>query len=109
VPITIQWSGVGDVSRCALAGELDLTSEPRVRRALFQALGERPRTLVIDMADVTFIDSTGLRALLSTRNRAATTGTRVVLAEVGPSVERTLEIANLGGFFEFEAGAWRPD
>ena len=107
MPITIQWSGAGDVSRCALAGVLDLTTEPRVRRALMQALAQRPRTLVIDLGDVTFIDSTGLRALLSARNRASTTGTRVVLARVAPAVERTLEIANLVGFFEYEVAAER--
>lgn len=102
MPITVDWTDSGDVCRCALAGELDLTTEPRVRRALFQALASRPRRLIIDLADVSFIDSTGLRVLLSARNRAATMGSRVSLARVGSAVQRTLQIANLRTFFDEE-------
>jgi anti-sigma B factor antagonist len=102
VPIIVDWITTDDVSRCALAGELDLASEARVRRVLVDALASRPDKLVVDLSGVTFIDSTGLRVLLSVRNRAATIGTRVALAGIGPAVARTLEIANLGSFFEYD-------
>jgi|SRR5581483_1341977 len=103
--LNVNWSASSEASRCVLSGELDLSTEPRVKRALTQILQERPERLVIDLADVTFIDSTGLRALLSARNRAATTGTRIVLGNVSSSVERTLDVANLTSFFEFEVSA----
>jgi anti-anti-sigma factor len=103
--VTVQWSESSDVGRCTLSGELDLATEGRVRQALLQLLSSRPRRLVIDMGAVSFIDSTGLRALLSARNRASTTGTRIVLANVGQAVTRTLQIANLTNFFEFEGAA----
>ena len=102
MPITVDWSTTDDVSRCSLAGELDLTTEARARRVLLDALASRPRELIVDMSAVTFIDSTGLRVLLTLRNRAATTGTRVVLSKIGPPVARTLEIANLESFFEID-------
>ena len=102
MPITVDWTTTDKVSRCSLAGELDLASEARARRVLLEALASRPRKLVVDLAGVKFIDSTGLRVLLSVRNRAATMGTRVVLSGIGPAVERTLEIANLVTFFEFD-------
>jgi anti-anti-sigma factor len=100
--MTISWSRTGGEARCKLGGELDLATEPRVRRELLDALHDGPTQLVIDLADVTFIDSTGLRALLSARNRASSIGTRVVLSHLGPAVERTLAIANLWSFFDFE-------
>jgi anti-anti-sigma factor len=100
--ISIQWATHDDVCRCTLAGELDLATESRVRRALFQAIAEQPKVLIIDLEGVTFLDSTGLRALLTARNRAANTGTRIVLSRMSRAVERTLEIANLRAFFEFD-------
>ena len=101
--MTISWSKNGAEARCNVGGELDLATEPRVRRELLDALRDAPTRLTIDLGDVTFIDSTGLRALLSARNRASSIGTRVVLARLAPAVERTLAIANLWSFFEFEA------
>ncbi len=103
--MTISCYESGGKARCRLGGELDLATEPRVRRELLGALHGGVTELVIDLGDVTFIDSTGLRALLSARNRASSLGTKVVLARVTPSVARTLAIANLRSFFEFEARA----
>jgi anti-anti-sigma factor len=45
-----------------LSGELDLVSEPILEAALERAKGKRVR---IDLAELAFMDSTGLRALLS--------------------------------------------
>jgi anti-sigma B factor antagonist len=89
-------------SRSSLSGEFDLNAEPRVRKALFGILESQPERLVIDLGEVTFIDSTGLRVLLACRNRCAETGTRLLLAGVGPDIERTLQVANLKNFFEYE-------
>jgi anti-anti-sigma factor len=100
--IHIERTSDGEVCRCAFIGALDLATEARVRRALLQSLADQPKVLVIDLAGVTFIDSTGLRALLTVRSRAASSGTRVVLSRVSPAVERTLEVANLTAFFEFD-------
>jgi anti-anti-sigma factor len=85
-----------------LSGELDLTTEPRVRKALLDELATRPTKMIVDLAGVTFIDSSGLRVLLACRNRCEQVGTRLLLAGVGPGVDRTLQIANLKGFFEYE-------
>ena len=94
-------------SRCVVRGDLDLSTEPRVRKQLFDTLSLHPSVLVVDLGQVTFIDSSGLRVLLAARNRSQETGTRLVLAGIGPEVERTLQVANLKGFFEYERRATR--
>ncbi len=84
----------------ALAGELDyVAAEPFADRTL-QILAERAEGgLVIDMAEVTFIDSTGLRALLDLRG-ALPERRRITLANVQPPVQRLLSLTDLTGQFD---------
>ncbi len=98
----IRFEEVAGSCRAYPSGDLDLNTEPRIRKALFNALEARPDQLVIDLRDVTFIDSSGLRVLLSCRNRCEELGTRLLLAGVGPDIERTLQVANLKNFFAYE-------
>ena len=53
---------------------------------------DRHRALVIDLEDVSFIDSSGLRSLLGASRRARGRGSDVVLRSVGPEVARLLDI-----------------
>ena len=47
-----------------LAGRLDLASAAEVKQRLTRAIAEGHRRLVVDLGDVTFIDSSGLGALI---------------------------------------------
>ena len=58
----------------ALLGEVDVLTVDQVRVALEDALALRPREIVVDMRDLTFIDSTGLGALIFGFQRARDTG-----------------------------------
>jgi len=76
-------------------GELDLLVAPSLEGEINAALDGRPETLVLDLRDVTFIDSTALRALLAARRRAVSEGVRyVVLAAPGP-VRRLFEVCGV--------------
>ena len=50
-----------------LAGELDMATASRLEASIEQALAHDPAELVLDMSDVRFMDSTGLRAVLRAR------------------------------------------
>jgi anti-anti-sigma factor len=63
----------------ALAGELDAYTVPSFRDRLEQHRTEHAQ-LVIDLSRVTLLDSAGLAALLSLRNRAAAAGERLARA-----------------------------
>lgn len=58
---------------CAVSGEVDLATGPRLRHALTGLLDERPCHLVIDLSGVDFLGSIGLTILLevNTRQQAA--------------------------------------
>jgi len=82
----------------ALAGELDLYNANDVREALVGVTSEEPARLVVDLADVTFIDSTALGVLIEARSRMANRRA-FLLAAPGMETQRALEISGLDKHF----------
>ena len=78
----------------ALAGDLDMVAtfnlEPKVDRLLAET---SVRRLTLNLADVGFIDSAGVGALVSIRERTEQLGVELILANVPGPVHRVLEIA----------------
>jgi anti-sigma B factor antagonist len=82
----------------SLAGELDLYNAEEVRRALLDTLAEGAELLVVELSEVTFIDSTALGVLIEARSRMADrSGFR--LAAPGLEVRRALEVSGLDRHF----------
>jgi anti-anti-sigma factor len=87
--------------RIVLSGELDGEEVDR----LHQAVAGLPRDgddreLRVEAPELTFIDSAGIRALLTFRERAERSGVRVVIGQVSHNVSRVLQIAGLAEIFE---------
>ena len=81
-----------------VTGEVDIKTAPEVEVSI-ASVSDRP--LAIDLNRVDFIDSTGLRVLVTARARAAENGTRLVLCAAEDSaVIRTMRLAGLLGDFE---------
>ncbi len=80
-----------------LEGELDLAASPVLRGRLEAAAAARGA--VLDMSEVTFVDSSALRELLRAASRAARDGRPFVLAGVQPAVARLLELTQTTGAF----------
>jgi anti-sigma B factor antagonist len=81
-----------------LAGELDLYNAADVREALLAACDETPERLVIDLAAVTFVDSTVLGVFVEGRSRVADKST-FALAAPGAETRRALELSGLDRHF----------
>ena len=78
-------------------GELDILGAPRLAEVI-PVGGSSP--IVIDLAAVEFMDSTGLRALLEARTAATAAGRPFALARPSAAVTRVLELVDLTGEFE---------
>jgi anti-sigma B factor antagonist len=87
----------------ALSGELDLASAPVLERELRDAEATGPTRLVIDLAGLAFMDSTGLQALLRARERANNTDGphQLVLRRAPHQVQRVFELTKTADAFTF--------
>ncbi|WP_443071853.1 STAS domain-containing protein [Streptomyces sp. NBC_01477] len=91
-----------------VAGEMDLISSPAVRQKVHDAVAEGRRSVVLDLADVRFCDSSGVGVLIGARRlmRSCAGRLRIVLPEEGaaPSegahVNRVLAALGVRRLFE---------
>jgi anti-sigma B factor antagonist len=85
----------------ALRGELDVATVPAFREALNPlADDETVQCVVVDLVEVTFIDSTGLMTLLNALRRVVRRGGRLVIACNNPTVLRLFEATRTDATFE---------
>jgi len=82
-----------------LAGALDLDTVDGVRAAIARTDLGPGRQLVVDLAGVTFCDSSGLTALVAARNRAVAAEAGIALVAVPEDVARTLHLVGLDQVF----------
>jgi anti-sigma B factor antagonist len=91
-----------------VAGEMDLISSPAVRQKVHDAVAEGQRSVVLDLADVRFCDSSGVGVLIGARRlmRSCAGRLRIVLPESGAAagdgahVHRVLAALGVRRLFE---------
>ena len=82
----------------AVAGEVDAYTAPQMKAALLEAVS-RHRSVAVDLAAVTFMDSQGLAALLRARQEAESRGGSLRLERVPGRVLKVLRITALESVF----------
>lgn len=75
----------------APTGDIDIATVDRVRSALRDAKGDA----ALDLREVTFLDTSGLRVIIQEDRRAREEGRRFALVAGSPEVLRVLEIAGV--------------
>jgi anti-sigma B factor antagonist len=83
-----------------LEGEIDLHVSPEVGESLRRLVAKRPRVLVVDLARVTYLDSSGLAVLIEAMQNVHEYGGRFALAGVQESVKQIFDIARLDQVFQ---------
>ena len=86
----------------SVAGEADLHTAPEIERALKDALRLGGRSVVLDLAEVGFIDSTVLGVMLRYQPRFRSRDGDLVVVSDDRRVLRTLEITGLDRMFRIE-------
>ncbi|GIF04253.1 STAS domain-containing protein [Actinoplanes siamensis] len=83
-----------------LAPELDVDVADELRDSLEKAVAGSPcRQLALDLAEVTFIDSYAMGALVGVRNSAAAAGMTMVLVRPSAPVRQAIEVTGLAEIF----------
>jgi anti-anti-sigma factor len=92
-----------------LVGELDLSTVAKVQEELRRIEADSPPTLVVDLSKLTFLDSTGLRCIVTADERAREDGRRIVIVRGPDPVQRVFAITRLEERLEMvdDAGAVR--
>jgi stage II sporulation protein AA (anti-sigma F factor antagonist) len=77
-------------------GEIDLAVAPQLRQEwLAEIVEHEPDLLILDLADVTFLDAQGLALIATMHNRQSERGHRLVLTNVSPLLRRILRATRL--------------
>jgi anti-anti-sigma factor len=78
-------------------GELDLATAPELEEQVLEAVRSGDRSVVLDLRELTFMDSTGVRTIVAAHKTAQETGTdlRVIRPSAGNPVSRVIEISGI--------------
>jgi anti-sigma B factor antagonist len=98
----------GSVYCIALRGELDVSTAPRFNAALADPRVRRCRALVIDLSELTFMDSTGLSAVLVGEMHARTSGQRFTIVQGPRHVQELFRLTGVDHFLEVVESAALP-
>src|SRR5215470_9715372 len=83
-----------------LKGELDLHVIPEITASLDAIIDKRPERLVVDLSDVSYIDSAGLAALIQAMQKVQGYGGKFRLAGLQETVRSIFEISRLDQVFQ---------
>ena len=92
----------GTSTRIAPSGELDIATTPALEQAIAEATKTAGAALVLDLRELTFMDSTGLRTLAQCNARAEQDGFTLTIWRGSRQIERVLEISGLGALLPLE-------
>ena len=81
--------------RVSLRGELDLSTVEKVEEELRRIEDRADKLLVLDLTGLTFLDSTGLRLMVTADQRARKAGRRLALVRGPETVHRVFTITKL--------------
>ncbi len=83
-----------------LQGEIDMGRAGQLRESLLDVLDDKPARLIVNMAAVQFMDSSGLATLVEALQLTRKNGAELRLAEVPPRVRSVFEISRLDTIFD---------
>jgi anti-sigma B factor antagonist len=100
--MTIRVAAKGGATTLFLSGEIDLESSPELRRALLEQLADG-KSVLVDLADVRYMDSSGLASLVEAYQRAKDKSLDFALVRVSEPVLKVLKLARLDRVFSIRA------
>lgn len=102
--LTIRSVRDGDAHVVALAGELDVAGAPRLESELRRVESSAPDRIVLDLGELEFVDSIGMRMILQASARAREHERELLILPGGAVVQRAFELSGLATRLPFAAG-----
>jgi anti-anti-sigma factor len=99
-PFAIRAERRDSAARISAHGELDLETAPLLERALEAVDQLEPARVVLDFRDLTFVDSTGVHAILRAHTPATENGSVLVVVNSSENVRKVFELTGTEHLFE---------
>jgi|SRR4051794_37736821 anti-sigma B factor antagonist len=93
-PLQIEVTRMDDIALAICSGEVDIDTAPRLEAQLRRALDDGARDVVVNLRDVTFIDSAGITALLRAAENARWRYGHLFLTRPTAQTMRVLELTH---------------
>jgi anti-sigma B factor antagonist len=100
VEVSVSRNAAGDVPVVAVSGEVDVYSAPALKEKLTELLKSGAKSLVVDLSDVAFLDSTGLGALVEARAATSEAGGTLPIVCGQERILKLFTITGLDGVFD---------
>lgn len=94
-PLRVGTGHDGETCLVRLAGELDLSTISALEAELHRLMAEDLQTVVVDLEDLEFIDSTGLQCLYKVARRSRADGGRLRFIDARGQVDRLLRLTGI--------------
>jgi len=85
-----------------VSGSVDIYSSPELRGELRVALKAKPDRVVVDLKDVSFVDSSGLATLIEALQGVNAYSGKLFLCNLNKAVQGVFELANLDTIFQIK-------
>jgi anti-anti-sigma factor len=102
-PLELTVAEEGDGANVLVRGEVDIHTCVELEKALTELAERGARRITVDLRDVAFIDSSGLRALVVGHKALQDQGGTLVVANPSATSARLLEVTGLDGLFDVES------
>jgi len=86
------------LAELTIRGDLDLSTAERVGCAVDQAISSNCSLVTVDLHDVTFIDCSGIRALVEAHQRLNDVGSHLLVIGLSPRVSRMMKLTATDSF-----------
>ena len=96
----ISKKSVGDIIVLTIVGEIDLYNAPEIKDIVNKLIEERSYSVIIDLEKVSYIDSSGIGALISSLSNLKKYQGGLKIINVYASVKKVFELTKLTSFFE---------
>jgi anti-anti-sigma factor len=98
--VTVSTTSHGEAIVIAVGGRVDAETAPQFEAHILELIAGGHLRLVIDLGDLDYINSSGLRALLVAGKRLKSQGGRLLLAAPRELVRQVLQISGFSNMFE---------
>lgn len=91
----------GDVVVLHVKGKLDTILSPQVEKKGIQLMNAGQMKLILDISDVSYVNSAGLRMLLSLKKQMKSAGGKFIVCNLRPEVMEIMKICGFDHVLEF--------